>query len=296
MNFSELTDRLASINFSEELNSVEKEFGEEYLEILGSAKKKTSRMRNLVKKFPQMEANLMIIEGQGGTGKTYNVEDVLKKDLHMREDEGEGGDYVIWGSKMDATELYKLAYDHPNAGQILVFDDCDSVLGPGIINNLMKHLTDSYTVRKMSYTNQAMQEQGYKPEFKYAGKIIVLTNKTLNPANNMDHQALVSRAIRNSLPFTNMEKVINAIHLMFVNNEKYRVDAEYKRRVNFCARFIWLNRKYFSNDNFSARAAKGIPDVLLGADDDPNDFVKQIQIQDYWKQPNDAKFHTRDNG
>lgn len=293
MNFSELTDRLRFLNFSEELNEVEAEFGDEYLEILESAKKKTSRMRNLIKKFPQMEANLMIIEGQGGTGKTYNVIEVLEKDLHLDKDKG---DYVTWGSTIGATELYKLAYDHPNAGQLLVFDDCDSVLGEGIISNLMKHLTDSYTIREVTYSNKKMQEDGYKTAFKYAGKIIIMTNKTLDPANNMDHQALVTRAIRNSLPFTNLEKVINAVHLMFVNNEKYRVDAEYKRRVNFCARFIWLNRKYFANDNFSARAAKGIPDVLFGANDDVNDFVQQIRIQDYWKQPNDAKFHTRDNG
>lgn len=287
MNFSELTNKLKDINFAIETKwfPIEDEFGDEYKELVMSAQHKVDLLRKTVSNFPKMKKNLLIIEGQGGTGKTYNVEDVLKK---------ENIPYKSQGSKIGPTELYKLAYDYAEQGSILLFDDCDSVLGGGVINNLMKHLTDTYPIRTVSYDNKDMQKEGYDTEFQYKGKVIILTNKHLDTTNS-DNQALLSRCFRTALPFNNMEKVAYSLRIFLANNKEYRKDKEVTRNVNFCSRFVWLNRVWFANDVYSMRFVNGLEDILRNNDYIPEDFASSMKLQEEWKSPKDSKYHTHDN-
>lgn len=285
-NFNELTERLSQINFDDKIkfNKVEEEFGDEYKKLVESATHKVDMLRKTVRNFPKMKKNLLIIEGQGGTGKTYNVEEELKACKIP---------YFSQGSKINATELYKLAYENKEPGKILLFDDCDSVLGGGVINNLMKHLTDTYEVRRVTYDNKGMQEDGVPTEMNYEGKIIILTNKHLDTTDT-DNQALLSRCFRTALPFNNLEKVANSIHIAFMN-KNYKKDPKYKIRTNFCMRFVWLNRQYFANDVYSMRFVGGLNDILFNVDDNPNDFAQQMKLQEEFKSPKDARYHTHDN-
>ena len=156
----------------------------------------------------------------------------------------------------------------------------------------MKNLCQSKPIRHVTYSNKTMIEDGYEESFDYQGKIIILTNKHLD-ATNADNQALLSRAIRTALDFTNMEKVANGIHIMCSDMNKI-TDKDILKRYRFSVRFMWENRQYFANDVYSMRDGQKFPDLLDIQNDDVDAFVRVIQKQDCFKLPEDSAYHRFD--
>ena len=87
----------------------------------------------------------LLITGQGGIGKSYNVNQVLAKYGTK------GEDYVIMKGKCTPIKMYKFLYTHYN--QICVFDDCDSVFDSKDGINILKGVLDSGENREVSWDN-----------------------------------------------------------------------------------------------------------------------------------------------
>ena len=87
----------------------------------------------------------LLITGQGGVGKSYNVTRILgaygKK----------GKDFVVMKGKSTIAAMYKFLYD--NYDKIVVFDDCDSVLQDNDGLNILKGVLDTGEVREVSWNN-----------------------------------------------------------------------------------------------------------------------------------------------
>ena len=43
------------------------------------------------------------------------------------------------------------------------------------------------------------------------------------------------------------------------------------------------------------RFVGGLNDILFNVDDNPNDFAQQMKLQEEFKSPKDARYHTHDN-
>jgi hypothetical protein len=116
-----------------------------------------------------------IIAGPGGLGKSFAVEQMLKQ----RKDEDPNFKYDYIKGAITLPGLFISAYRHKEPGQVIVFDDCDSVFADDDLLNVLKAMLDSKKKRTISYRKQAkwMEEEGIEPTFDYEGSVIFLTNK-----------------------------------------------------------------------------------------------------------------------
>jgi hypothetical protein len=93
--------------------------------------------------------NALLITGQGGIGKSYNVNKILSSYGTKNKD------YVIMKGKSSTSAMYKFLYD--NYDKIVVFDDCDSVLQDVDGLNILKGVLDSGQVKEVSWNTSGTQ-------------------------------------------------------------------------------------------------------------------------------------------
>lgn len=93
--------------------------------------------------------NALLITGQGGIGKSYNVNKILSAYGTKNKD------YVIMKGKSSTSAMYKFLYD--NYDKIVVFDDCDSVLQDADGLNILKGVLDSGRVKEVSWNTSGSQ-------------------------------------------------------------------------------------------------------------------------------------------
>lgn len=126
----------------------------------------------------------MIVSGPGGLGKSYTVERVLNS-----WDPNAVNHTVIRGF-VKATGLFKLLYQNRAPGQVLVFDDADSVFLDDVSVNLLKAVCDSTEKRIVSYMSEGVLIDDESAErlpksFEFEGTIIFITN--------MDFDGMIDR-------------------------------------------------------------------------------------------------------
>lgn len=93
--------------------------------------------------------NALLITGQGGVGKSYNVNKILEAYGQKNKD------FVIMKGKSSISAMYKFLYDNYN--KIVVFDDCDSVLQSSDGLNILKGVLDSGRIREVSWNTSGPQ-------------------------------------------------------------------------------------------------------------------------------------------
>ena len=151
-----------------------------------------------------------IITGQGGLGKTHTVLATLK-DEGMA-DTTDLGQFEI-GARINAPKAFRLVKGFSTAkglyrtlfegnGQVLVFDDCDSVLKDPVALNLLKGALDSYGDRWINW-NADIRDEDLPRSFKFTGSIVFISNMDLERID----QAVRSRAMCVDLSMTQEQKV-----------------------------------------------------------------------------------------
>jgi hypothetical protein len=151
-----------------------------------------------------------IITGQGGLGKTHTVLKSLKAqnlidttDVASFE-EGErintSKSFRVVKGYSTAKGLYRTLFE--GNGQVLVFDDCDSVLKDPVALNLLKGALDSYGERWISW-NADFKDDDLPKSFKFTGTIVFISNMDLDRVD----QAVRSRAMCVDLSMTTEQKV-----------------------------------------------------------------------------------------
>jgi hypothetical protein len=151
-----------------------------------------------------------IITGQGGLGKTHTVLKSLKAqglidttDLASFEEGARistSKSFRIIKGFSTAKGLYRTLFE--GNGQVLVFDDCDSVLRDPVALNLLKGALDSYGDRWISW-NADMKDDDLPRSFKFTGAIVFISNMD---SDRID-QAVKSRAMCVDLSMTAMQKL-----------------------------------------------------------------------------------------
>ena len=122
----------------------------------------------------------MIVSGAPGVGKSFGVEKVLgKHDLmaNIANDE-KLKKYEIVKGAMSAIGLYSKLYEFSAEKNILVFDDCDSVLLDDLSLNILKAALDTSKKRTIHWNTDSrlLRSEGVPNSFEYKGGAIFITN------------------------------------------------------------------------------------------------------------------------
>lgn len=154
-----------------------------------------------------------IITGEGGVGKTWTVQDTLKKlklsDLSLFNDFGEGevmegnfkGTFRFIKGYSTPKALYKTLYT--NNGSVIVFDDCDNIFKDPTGVNILKGALDSYDKRIISWRNtMTKKDAGLPPVFEFKGSVIFISNLAIEKIP----QPLRSRSLCVDVSMTHDEK------------------------------------------------------------------------------------------
>jgi hypothetical protein len=124
------------------------------------------------------DVRAMIVSGPPGVGKSFGVEAVLAKDglfdtLAERKPKFE----VVKGA-MSSIGLYSKLYEFSEKGNVVVFDDCDSILFEDLSLNILKAALDSSERRWISWNTDSrlLRSEGIPDRFEFKGAAIFITN------------------------------------------------------------------------------------------------------------------------
>ena len=120
----------------------------------------------------------MVVTGPPGVGKSFGVEAVLEKNSLFDKLAGNRIRFGIEKGAASAIGLYKLLYNYADKGNVLVLDDCDSVLYDETSLNLLKAALDSGKKRKISWNTDSalLRREGIPDSFEFKGSVIFITN------------------------------------------------------------------------------------------------------------------------
>jgi len=124
------------------------------------------------------DVRAMIVTGPPGVGKSFGVEEVLAKDDLFNTLGERKPRYEIVKGAMSAIGLYSKLYQFSDAKNILVFDDCDSILLDDIALNILKAALDSSKKRTISWNTDSrlLRSEGIPDKFEFKGGAIFITN------------------------------------------------------------------------------------------------------------------------
>ena len=107
-------------------------------------------MQELVRHVHHGATNLLVIAGDGGVGKSYNVEQTLQQ-VGREPDEG----YLMVAGSISTAGLYRTMFECRSADKILVIDDADAAFANQDSRNLIKAATDTKPKRVLSWIKKA---------------------------------------------------------------------------------------------------------------------------------------------
>jgi hypothetical protein len=120
----------------------------------------------------------MIVVGPPGVGKSFGVEKVLDKSAMFDKIGGRRPRYEVVKGAMSAIGLYCKLYNYSGEGNVLVFDDCDSVLLDELSLNILKAALDSSKKRTICWNTDSrmLRSEGVPDRFEFKGSAIFITN------------------------------------------------------------------------------------------------------------------------
>jgi hypothetical protein len=193
-------------------DAVARETDEEIYQRLGERFEILDQMTKAVK---DGQIRAMIVSGPPGVGKSFGVEKVLlKSELFNILAEKKPKFEVVKGA-MSSIGLYSKLYEFSAEGNVVVFDDCDSILMEDLSLNILKGALDSGSRRYISWNTDSriLRSEGIPDRFEFKGAAIFITNIKFEHVRSKklrDHlDALESRCHYIDLQMdTNREKIL----------------------------------------------------------------------------------------
>jgi len=227
-------DKGSVISLAQENNKrVSKETDEEIIERLRSRFEILDDMTRAVKAG---KIRSMIVTGPPGVGKSFGVEKVLEKHdvfANVANDQKLKKYEVVKGA-MSALGLYAKLFAYSDPKNILVFDDCDSVLLDDLSLNILKAALDSGNKRMIHWNTDSrlLRQEGIPSSFEFKGGAIFITNIKFDHVKSKklkDHlEALESRCHYLDLTIdTEREKLLRIKQIVGDGMlDKYEMTAE----------------------------------------------------------------------
>ena len=145
------------------------------------------------------DVRAMIVVGPPGVGKSFGVEAELQKSGLLDDLAGRRRKYEVVKGAMTPIGLYAKLYEFSEEGNVLVFDDCDSILMEDVSLNVLKAALDSSKKRTIHWNadSRLLRHEGIPNKFDFKGAVIFITNMkfdNVRSAKLKDHlEALMSR-------------------------------------------------------------------------------------------------------
>ncbi len=184
-------------------------------EILDRLRERFTILTDMTKAVKQGLVRAMIVSGPPGVGKSFGVEEVLQKDDLFNTLAEKKPKYEIVKGAMSAIGLYAKLYEFSKKGNVVVFDDCDSILMEDLSLNILKGALDSSKRRFISWNTDSriLRSEGIPDRFEFCGAAIFITNIKFEHVRSKklrDHlDALESRCHYIDLQMdTNREKIL----------------------------------------------------------------------------------------
>lgn len=120
----------------------------------------------------------MIVSGPPGVGKSFGVEKVLEQASLFDKMANRKSRFEVVKGAMSAIGLYCKLFQFADAGNVLVFDDCDSILLEDLSLNILKAALDSSSKRTISWNTDSsmLRREGVPDRFDFKGSVIFITN------------------------------------------------------------------------------------------------------------------------
>ena len=184
----------------------------------------------------------MIVSGPPGVGKSFGVETVLEDYDMLTEVAGKPARTEVVKGSVTPIGLFQTLYNNSAAGNILVFEDCDSVLFDEVCLNMLKATLDSGKKRTITWKSesQALRREGIPDRFEFKGGCIFITNvdfENVRSKKIKDHlAALMSRCHYLDLTMSSMRDKFLRINQIvedgMLDEYKFGKDGD-KEVINF---------------------------------------------------------------
>jgi hypothetical protein len=192
----------------------------------------------------------MIVSGPPGVGKSFGVEKVLGKHELLADIAGNDRlrKYEVVKGAMSAIGLYAKLYQYADKDNVIVFDDCDSVLLDDLSLNILKAALDSKKTRRIHWNTDShkLRNEGIPDSFEFKGSAIFITNIKFDNVKSKklrDHlEALESRCHYIDLTIdTEREKMLRIKQIVKDGMlDEYQISQEKKDDI---VEFIDMNKK-----------------------------------------------------
>ena len=184
-------------------------------EIVERLRSRFQVLQEMTKAVKAGTVRAMIVTGPPGVGKSFGVDEVLSKDDLFNALGQRKPRYEIVKGAMSAIGLYSKLYEYSDKGNVIVFDDCDSVLLDDLSLNILKAALDSSKKRTISWNtdSRVLRAEGVPDKFEFKAGAIFITNikfENVRSKKLQDHlAALESRCHYVDLQMdTDREKVL----------------------------------------------------------------------------------------
>ena len=149
-------------------------------EILERLRERVEILDDMTRAVKKGDVRAMIVTGPPGVGKSFGVEKVLSKHDVFADvaNDQKLKKYEIVKGAMSAIGLYSKLYHFSEKKNILVFDDCDSVLMDDLSLNILKAALDTSKKRTIHWNTDSrlLRSEGVPNSFEFKGGAIFITN------------------------------------------------------------------------------------------------------------------------
>ena len=168
-------------------------------QIMNRIGKRFKILDDMTRAAKEGDVRAMIVSGPPGVGKSYGVEQQLEKDAAFDDIAGYNRKHEVVKGAMSAIGLYAKLFKYSDPRNVVVFDDCDSVLLDDLSLNILKAALDTSKKRYISWNTDSrlLRSEGIPDRFEFKGSAIFITNikfENVRSKKLKDHlEALESR-------------------------------------------------------------------------------------------------------
>ena len=175
------------------------EAGETDAEVMTRIAERFDILKSMTEATINGDVRGMIVTGPPGVGKSYIVETTLEKASLFDKIADKRLRYDVVKGAMTALGLYAKLYEYSDPGNVLVFDDCDTVLFDDLSLNILKAALDTGKRRRIHWNadSNKLRGEGIPNSYDFKGSAIFITNVNFEHVRSKkikDHlEALQSR-------------------------------------------------------------------------------------------------------
>ena len=217
-------------------------------EVIERMRKRFAILDDMTKATKRGDVRAMIVSGPPGVGKSFGVETVLEKYNTLTTLGNMPPKYEVVKGAMSPIGLYCKLYNFSSRDNVLVFDDCDSILLDDLSLNILKAALDSKKVRKICWNTDShmLRREGVPDTFEFAGSVIFITNIKFDNVKSKklrDHlEALESRCHYIDLTIDTLREKLLRIQQIVKDGmlNSYALPDETKQQV---VEYIWDHKR-----------------------------------------------------